>query len=212
MVIKVEVTAGGFGGIRTSSSLTQNLNEDGQYQSQFELQGWTVKVDGRSFICEYRSRFPRQKAFRRRFALVPGTLELKQQFKTVEASFKRGDLSMMMWREYGITEIRRAEPGGRTFPVNFKSDRGPSKLQAIYCEAPLECARPPYAVWNVLACASDLADDTSVRIAAPTGWAVFKVKLDKTGELCCILYTALDETLLLYSIEDYLRKHHLTRF
>lgn len=212
MVIKVEVTASGFGGIRSSDSLSQNLNADGQFRRMIELKGWTVKLDGRSFICEYHSRLPRAKSFRRRFALVPGTLELKQQFKTVEAHFKRGDLSMMMWREYGITETRHAEPAGRSFPVAFKSDHGPARLEQVYCNSPLEFKGELTDEWLPLIAHRQLSAQDTIRITAPTGWAVLATRLDKSGEECCILYTALDETSLLLSIEDYLKRHHLSRF
>ena len=213
--IKVEVSANGFGGIRSSKSLslTQNLNADGRFRRKFELDGWTVTLDGRSFICEYLTPgfVLGPKTFRRRFPLVPGTLELKQK-KTVEARFKRGDLSVMMWREYGITETRRAEPGGRSFPVNLHSDHGPAHLEGIYCNSPLEFKAVSTDEWLPLTSSQQLSETDVVRITTPTGWAVVAARLDKTDEKCCILYTTMDESTLLLSIEEYLSRNQLSHF
>lgn len=101
----------------------ERLGDEDRKKNAFSKDGWTVTVDLQAgSLVVKRPKVGKCPAVTETFTLQDGTLYLKAKNKVAEAKFVVGDLSVLIWKKYGIREICYADPN-RTYQARFREDQ-----------------------------------------------------------------------------------------
>lgn len=120
MLLSVEVTQGKFGAIVASERPGVDLNSERLCNDRFSGFGWKLALKGRiltysRLASSYGPEVASQTLF---IGDVDGAIYLKTKRTKATVKFVSGDLSLRLWRQFGIDEIRFANPN-RSYPRDF---------------------------------------------------------------------------------------------
>lgn len=136
MLLSVEITQGKFGTIVASERPSIDLNSERTCDNRFSGFGWKLALKGRiltysRLASSYGPEVTNQTLF---IGDVDGTIYLKTKRNRATVKFVPGDLSLRLWRRFGIDEIRFADPN-RSYPRDFTTQGSVRcRMRCIFCD------------------------------------------------------------------------------
>lgn len=135
MLMRVEVNRGEFGTVLSSEIPSVDLNSELSCTTTINEYGWRLVLRGgylsyERFASKYGPPITNQKLY---LGVDDGTIYLKTKRKQASVEFVPGDLSLGLWRRFGIDEVNFADPN-HLYPRLFMANGLQCRVRFVFCD------------------------------------------------------------------------------